>query len=412
MYKFRKFPESWGTTGPGVTVAGDVRMTSVGRFLERTKLDELPQLWNILKGDMSFVGPRPESVKYSDLFQGEWAGVLDYVPGIFGPNQIAFRNESEMYPPDEDPEQYYRRVLFPQKAKSDLEYFSRAHCLDDLLWIWKGVYVSLVGAANWRWIVRKHLPVVAMDIGAIEIGWVLANISRYGFGPEQLGGYVLLNGMWLFPLFILPFMVIGKCYRHTLRHIVLYDVVRIASVVSMGWVTAFLVLLALFDRSASMLLAPLGLVIALAFMVVPRIFYKEYMRKIGIARNIARSGARILIYGVDDRAINLGSLFQRGFPGVQLVGFLSDDPRVRGRTLLSHKVIGSERDLPTILVAHPFDQIWFSSLPDEHKLQRLCKWTAENDVRLVVLPEIEAFASLISSSADLDAGGGDKRMGS
>jgi hypothetical protein len=81
-----------------VTVAGDVRMTRVGRFLERSKLDELPQLWNILLGEMSFVGPRPESLRYQDLFQAEFARVLDFKPGIFGPNQVAFRNESGMYP--------------------------------------------------------------------------------------------------------------------------------------------------------------------------------------------------------------------------------------------------------------------------------------------------------------------------
>jgi Sugar transferases involved in lipopolysaccharide synthesis len=120
VHKFRKFPSNWGVSGSGVTVAGDARMTAVGAFIERTKLDELPQFWNILKGEMSFVGPRPESLAYSDLFKGEYAALLDYVPGIFGPNQVEFRNEAELYPSDQDPDEFYRTVLFPEKAKKIL----------------------------------------------------------------------------------------------------------------------------------------------------------------------------------------------------------------------------------------------------------------------------------------------------
>lgn len=394
LHKFRKFPATWGTVGPGVTVAGDVRMTRVGRFLERTKLDELPQLWNILRGEMSFVGPRPESLKYASLFEGEYSGVLDFLPGIFGPNQVAFRNESEMYPPEENPEEYYKRVLFPQKARADLAYFKQSHCYGDLLWIFRGVFTSLVGVINWRWVARHHLPVMVMDMVAIELGWGLAAVAR--FSADQIPE-ALTTGLWLFPLVVLPFMVVGRCYRHTLRHIVLYDVVRLATVVSLGWMTAFLILLALFNRGTALSLVPLGLIIALTLMVIPRVLYKEYLRKKDVSQN--SEGRRILIYGVDDRAINLGSLLQRGFPGAQLVGFLSDDPEIRGRTLLSEKVIGSERDLPTILVARGFDQIWFASLPNEVKLQRLRKWADENNIQLVVLPLLAPFAALLSAES-------------
>ena len=398
LHKFRKFPATWGTVGPGVTVAGDVRMTRVGRFLERTKLDELPQLWNILKGEMSFVGPRPESIKYAGLFKGEYKGVLDFLPGIFGPNQVAFRNESAMYPPEENPEQYYKRVLFPKKARADLEYFSQSHCLGDLLWIFRGVFTSLIGVINWRWMARHHLPVIVMDMVAIELAWGLAVVAQFSAGDNPVPE-ALLTGMWLFPLVVLPFMVAGRCYRHTLRHIVLYDVVRIAAAVSLGWMTAFLTLLALFNRDTALSLAPLGLIIALTLMVLPRVLYKEFLRKRDVSQSNGSGTQRILIYGVDDRAINLGSLLQRGFPGAQLVGFLTDNPDIRGRSLLSEKVIGSERDLPTILAARGFDQIWFSFLPNEVKLQRLRNWTKENNIQLVILPQLAPFASLLAAGS-------------
>jgi len=110
IYKFRKFPADWGSRGPQVTLQRDTRMTVVGRFLEKTKLDELPQLWNIFKGDMSFVGPRPETVNFSHLFVGKFEEILDHTPGIFGPNQMKYVNESALYPENVDPEFFYENT--------------------------------------------------------------------------------------------------------------------------------------------------------------------------------------------------------------------------------------------------------------------------------------------------------------
>ena len=132
LHKFRKFPRDAGRGGPAVTVRGDARMTAVGRILERTKLDELPQLWNILAGEMSVVGPRPESLAFAGCFARGYGGVLDFKPGIFGPCQVMFRNEGCLYQDGCEPEEYYRRVLFPLKAHADLAYFSARSLRSDL----------------------------------------------------------------------------------------------------------------------------------------------------------------------------------------------------------------------------------------------------------------------------------------
>jgi lipopolysaccharide/colanic/teichoic acid biosynthesis glycosyltransferase len=131
MHKFRKFHAD-GQTGCPLTVENDPRMTRVGRLIARTKLDELPQLWNIIKGDMSFIGPRPESLNFADCFEGAYRTVLDHKPGIFGPSQGIFRNEARLYRGTTDPEQFYREVLFPLKAEIDLAYFSQRTRLRDL----------------------------------------------------------------------------------------------------------------------------------------------------------------------------------------------------------------------------------------------------------------------------------------
>jgi lipopolysaccharide/colanic/teichoic acid biosynthesis glycosyltransferase len=132
MYKFRKFKSDCGTSGAPLTVEGDSRMTRIGRFLAATKLDELPQLWNILKGDMAVVGPRPESMVFADCFKNGYEEILQHKPGLVGPSQVVFRHEAKLYPADEDPSIFYRRVLFPAKAVLDLAYFKRRTIGSDL----------------------------------------------------------------------------------------------------------------------------------------------------------------------------------------------------------------------------------------------------------------------------------------
>ena len=396
LLKFRKFSSDWGARGPGVTVAGDVRMTRVGRVLERTKLDELPQLWNILKGEMSFVGPRPESLKYSSLFSGRYADVLKYRPGIFGPNQIDYRNESEMYPADESPDEFYRRVLFPAKAEQDLSYFSRASCWSDLGWIIKGILVSLVGTVNWKRVYKQQLPVVVIDVLAISIGWGLAVAMRYGFWEALTQQRdIVFTGAWLFPLVVIPIMAAFGSYTHTLRHIVLGDVVDQVIVAAVSWGVAFVVLLYAGDRNISLMLFPLSFLVASTFMIAPRIFYKEYLRRRDVGGHEQAGHIKLLIYGTDDRAINLGSLLQRGFPDACLLGFVDDTGDIRGRSILDLKILGSERDLQTIKDVHDFSQLWFSRVPEPMKLKRIRRWAKENGVELVILPALTPFASLI-----------------
>jgi lipopolysaccharide/colanic/teichoic acid biosynthesis glycosyltransferase len=134
LHKFRKFADRADVTGRAVTLKNDPRMTRVGRILERSKLDELPNLWNVLIGDMSVVGPRPETLDFADCFQGGYRAVLDYRPGLFGPSQALFRNESSVYPENCDPHEFYRTVLFPAKARIDLLYFPRRTVISDLDW--------------------------------------------------------------------------------------------------------------------------------------------------------------------------------------------------------------------------------------------------------------------------------------
>ncbi len=116
MLKFRSMRMHAG--GAQITRSGDPRITAVGRLLRKTKLDELPELWNVLRGDMSLVGPRPEVPRFVDLGDPSWQTVLAVRPGLTDPVTLSLRNEEELLAKASgDPEEYYRNVLQPRKLR-------------------------------------------------------------------------------------------------------------------------------------------------------------------------------------------------------------------------------------------------------------------------------------------------------
>lgn len=118
-----------------VTSASDPRITRIGQFLRRTKIDELPQLWNVLVGDMSFVGPRPDVPGFADKLCGEDRIILTIRPGITGPATIRFRDEEELLAQQTNPEQYNREVIYPEKIRLNREYIANYHVGLDLKYI-------------------------------------------------------------------------------------------------------------------------------------------------------------------------------------------------------------------------------------------------------------------------------------
>ena len=142
IYKFRKFHQSARADGPLLTVRHDPRMTPLGRLLERTKLDELPQFYNVLKGDMAIVGPRPDTDVARAHLQGEYRALLDYKPGIFGPAQVAFRNAGKLYPADVHPHVFYCEKILPEKARLDLAYYPNRTLMGDMIWTLRGVLAT------------------------------------------------------------------------------------------------------------------------------------------------------------------------------------------------------------------------------------------------------------------------------
>lgn len=130
MYKFRSMTVGHG--GSSVSVAGESRITPLGAQLRHYKLDELPELWNVLIGDMSFVGPRPDVPGYADALKGEDCEVLQLRPGITGPASLKYRDEEELLAKQSNPQRYNDEVIFPDKVRINRYYLHHYSFLKDI----------------------------------------------------------------------------------------------------------------------------------------------------------------------------------------------------------------------------------------------------------------------------------------
>ena len=141
LYKFRTMIHNADTmSGGSITVENDDRITVIGKLLRRWKLDELPTLWNVLKGDMSFVGPRPDVPGYADKLVGESRRVLEMRPGITGPATLKYSNEEKLFADVDKSKKYNDEVIFPDKVQINLEYMDNWSFWMDIKIIFKTIF--------------------------------------------------------------------------------------------------------------------------------------------------------------------------------------------------------------------------------------------------------------------------------
>lgn len=143
MWKFRTMVVDAERTGGQLTVGADSRITRVGRWLRANKLDELPQLLNVLSGEMSLVGPRPEVPRYVALYNEKQRQVLELIPGITDLASIQYRSESQLLAKAEDPEVLYITKIMPDKLRINLNYAEKANLFSDFVVILSTLAVAL-----------------------------------------------------------------------------------------------------------------------------------------------------------------------------------------------------------------------------------------------------------------------------
>lgn len=141
LVKFRTMVNNAENKGTGpVTIAEDPRITPIGKFLRKWKLDEIPTLWNVLKGNMSFVGPRPDVPGYADKLKGESRRILEMRPGITGPATLKYSNEEKLLAEADNPRKYNDEVIFPDKVKINIKYMDNWSLWKDIKIIFKTIF--------------------------------------------------------------------------------------------------------------------------------------------------------------------------------------------------------------------------------------------------------------------------------
>jgi lipopolysaccharide/colanic/teichoic acid biosynthesis glycosyltransferase len=144
LFKFRTMKVNSSKLGPAITQKADPRITRVGKVLREIKVDEIPQLWNVIRGDMSLVGPRPEDPRYVEKYDEEQRKVLLVKPGLSSPASIEYRHEEKLLSTQADNlEDYYVRQVMPKKLKIDLDYVENQSLIRDVAICFKTAYTII-----------------------------------------------------------------------------------------------------------------------------------------------------------------------------------------------------------------------------------------------------------------------------
>ena len=138
IHKFRSMTVGHG--GSTISIKGESRITPLGAKLRKYKLDELPELWNVLKGDMSFVGPRPDTAEFFERLRGEEKKIWELRPGITGPASLKYANEEELLSTVTDPHKYNDEVIWPDKVRMNLDYYHHRTFFSDISIILKTIF--------------------------------------------------------------------------------------------------------------------------------------------------------------------------------------------------------------------------------------------------------------------------------
>jgi lipopolysaccharide/colanic/teichoic acid biosynthesis glycosyltransferase len=367
LIKFRTMKQGAEVLGSTVVVSGDPRLTPVGAFLRRTKLDEWPQLINVLRGEMSFVGPRPRVPSQVDLDDPKEWTLLTARPGMTSFASIHHHMEADYCARQADPQAVYRTTVLPQKLSLDADYVQNPTFLQDLklmvltcLLVWSpgrslATGLRILGREVWP---CEHSVQITLDLATyVGAAW-LAYTLRYDAGFPDF----YRTQMWLFLMMIPAVRVLTnrwlRVYDMMWRYVNLVDVFLLA--VALAPVTLVLLALRLWLPSpsweAALLHVPLSVATLEYLMALSAgVGLRSLRRMLYLLQHhyqpLPEAVHRVLILGAGLLGLNT-AVDMHQYPQMHLVGFLDDDPAKCRRLLAGCWVLGNSENLETLCLRH------------------------------------------------------------
>ena len=368
MWKFRSMARGADRVGPAVTGAYDFRITRVGAFLRRTKLDELPQLVNVLAGQMSLVGPRPEAPTYVERWTDEERAILNMRPGITGPTQITYIDEEERL--EGDPDAGYVGELMHAKLAIDLDYVRRFALRRDLAILWRTL-VGILSAGERRTNRPRRRYTLGERLRSARPGPMLLDALLAGVAAALAVGlridrnniFAAVATYWVFvPLAALVrpagFLIAGA-YLRVWRYPTVSDAALVVGSLAAGSLIMTIVIFVImqpwaFPGSLGFPRSAIIIEFLVSFIVLGGIRFASRIRQedldAGGAPAVAGPPRPVLIYGAGEAGAHLAREMRRNRAlRLEPVAFLDDDPSKRGQQIYGVDVVGGVQDLPRVV---------------------------------------------------------------
>jgi lipopolysaccharide/colanic/teichoic acid biosynthesis glycosyltransferase len=423
IHKFRTMYENGiSYNGPKVTANGDNRITPLGRWLRHTKINELPQLWNVFKGEMSMVGPRPEDPEYAMQWPEDVRQeVLSVRPGVTSPASIIYRDEEEILKTGSLMDDYLKRIL-PEKLRLDQLYVRNNTLLGDLDVLFMTMIMllprirksqvqesTLYSGPVYNFI-NRYFTWFVIDTLVAFIAISLSGVIWRLNAPLDLG-IVRASGIAVFIAVLLGVTNFIFGLRHvTWRYASSVYVFDIA--LSTGFTTIILILINQYLFNPPLL--PLSLIInfaLLTFIGLVGVRYRERMltglanRWLSLRGSNTNIGERVLIVGAGDGGqLAVWLIHKSTFSGAfSIIGFVDDNYHKQHLRMVGYPVLGTTYDIPAIVEKHNIGIILFSiekcTPADRERILSMCKKTA---TRLVIIPDLMKILERSMSRAAIE----------
>jgi lipopolysaccharide/colanic/teichoic acid biosynthesis glycosyltransferase len=352
IFKFRTMVQGAYLMGSRLTVKRDPRITRLGRLLRWSKIDELPQLFNVLRGDMSLIGPRPEDPHFVKCYSPAQRRVLLVRPGLVGPSQIQGRDEVDDYPEGlKDTETYYVTHILPPKLQRDIEYVEGATFWSDMGLLVHGVWATVRGAfkAKYLWRRRRRIALMGVDLVLAVGAYALALLMRFDWQwPDVDYTYQTVA---LVAILQPPLLVYFGAYQGIASYFGLWDLVALFKAVTAGSIAAAGVTYFVGSQSH-----PRSVFAINGVLLLLMLFSSRYILRVWARRHPRRGKhmrAKAIIVGAGSGGEQMSrALVEDPSSGYEPIGFIDESLECWGSRIHGIKVFGGTAELPLALSAN------------------------------------------------------------